>query len=375
MEVTFMDIDRYFENVQKLAVLATDKNMQVHELLEHPEGHASIVDPSIQFRETLLSSKEEADLSGYLAIGFFLGQSRRSRLASFAMTFEVQHAADRLSLEAQCELYHKDQLLFQNVPKLFNSIRSRSNGTPDYELIDGTVLESVAGSEIYRAGSGFTKLSPFLSPGIVNRMQKEWPRAPTYIRLDADSYFSAEPPQLLVESTLVPANPRWLSNFSLRTGMKDFAAYELQDQSLADSKGEYWDYHVRHLRRLEVRVQRRKPDYLSMMIEELPRPNDTNGLMVGRCIHLDTRDPAFTPLGEVTMQHIDLAINVYAGDDRDKRFQQSLQNGKVQDATFRTHLLRVEDISFVSLFDLCEMFLQSKILLSEWLNDLQASKN
>ncbi len=38
--------------------------------------------------------------------------------------------------------------------------------------------------------------------------------------------------------------------------------------------------------------------------------------MIARCIHLDTRDPAFTPLGQVEMQHLDLAINVYEGEDR-----------------------------------------------------------
>lgn len=109
-----------------------------------------------------------------------------------------------------------------------------------------------------------------------------------------------------------------------------------------------------------------------MLIEELSRADDPNELMIGRCIHLDTHDPAFTPLGKVEMQHLDLAINIYAGEDRQKRFGQNLQHGKVQDATFRTHLLRIEGIPFVSVFAFCEMFLESKILLSEWLNELVA---
>lgn len=108
------------------------------------------------------------------------------------------------------------------------------------------------------------------------------------------------------------------------------------------------------------------------MIEELPRSDDPNGLMVARCIHLDTRDPAGTPLKDVKLQHLDLAINVYFNDDRTKRFEGSLQNGKVQDATFRTHLFRIEDTPFASLFDYCEMFLRSRVLLSEWLNELFA---
>jgi hypothetical protein len=124
--------------------------------------------------------------------------------------------------------------------------------------------------------------------------------------------------------------------------MKDFAAYHLLHRPPSEGHAEYWDYHVKNVRRLEVRVERREDEYLTMIIEELPRPDDPSGLMIARCIHLDTRDPAFTPLGQVEMQHLDLAINVYEGEEREKRFAQSLQNGKVQDASFRTHLFRIE---------------------------------
>ncbi len=88
-------------------------------------------------------------------------------------------------------------------------------------------MSSVSGSEIYRAGNGFTKLCHYLSPGIVNWAQNEWPTAPAFVRLDAGYYSSTQPLQLLTEATLVPANPRWLEDFSLRKGMKDFAAYHL----------------------------------------------------------------------------------------------------------------------------------------------------
>ncbi|MBY3246032.1 hypothetical protein HFO16_32440 [Rhizobium laguerreae] len=169
---------------------------------------------------------------------------------------------------------------------------------------------------------------------------------------------------------MVPARPSWLSNFGLRKGMKDFGSYQLLNRPISDGQAEYWDYDVKMVRRLEVCVERREENYLTMMIEELPRPDDSSGLMIGRCIHLDTRDPAFTPLGEVKMQHLDLAINVYEDEDRKKRFDGSLQNGRVHDATFRTHLLRIEGIPFSSLFLFSAMFLESEVLIGEWVNDL-----
>ena len=168
----------------------------------------------------------------------------------------------------------------------------------------------------------------------------------------------------------MPANPKWIPNFSLEIGNKDFAAYSLTDRPYAEAPTEFWDYHVRRLRKLEVHVKRRQHTYLSMMIEELPAPDDANGFMVARCIHLDTSSPVGTPLDQVKIDHLDLALNVYCGDDRNKRFETTLQRGKAQDATFRTHIFRIENIPFVTLFSFCEMFIQSRTLLGEWLNEL-----
>lgn len=39
------------------------------------------------------------------------------------------------------------------------------------------------------------------------------------------------------------------------------------------------------------------------------------------------------------------------------------------DATFRTHLYRIERIPFPSLFAFAERFLLSRVLLREWIND------
>lgn len=365
-----MEIDEYFEKLAYLAKIAKEANVAVHELVENPGSHAALVAPSLAFRESILTSEDENGLSGYLATGFFADRTRRERLAAFAMTFEIEHEWKRREVKRLCERYDRGQRLFQSVPGLFDKIRRRASGSQDFELIEVSAVGSVSGSEIYRAGNGFTKLCPYLSPGIVNWAQNEWPTAPAFVRLDAGYYSATQPLQLLAEATLVPANPRWLEDFSLRKGMNDFAAYHLLNRPPSEGHAEYWDYHVKNVRRLEVRVERREDDYLTMIIEELPRPDDPSGLMIARCIHLDTRDPAFTPLGQVEMQHLDLAINVYEGEDREKRFAQSLQNGKVQDASFRTHLFRIERTPFVSLFSFCGMFLKSKVLLSEWLNEL-----
>lgn len=48
----------------------------------------------------------------------------------------------------------------------------------------------------------------------------------------------------------------------------------------------------------------------------------------------------------------------------------TLQRGKTQDATYRTHLYRIENIPFPALFTFTEMFVRSKVLFREWATDL-----
>jgi hypothetical protein len=173
----------------------------------------------------------------------------------------------------------------------------------------------------------------------------------------------------LREVALVPANPRWLTNLALFPNTRTFASYKLEDCDPKD-RMQYLDYHLHNIRRLEVTAQRREADYLTMMIEELPSDDDASNLMVGHCIHLDTRARVGTPMTEARLKHIDLAINVYRGEDRSARMADSLQNGKVRDATYRTHLVRVEDVPFPAVFSFAEMFLKSRHLLGEWFADL-----
>jgi len=93
-----------------------------------------------------------------------------------------------------------------------------------------------------------------------------------------------------------------------------------------------------------------------------------------RDLMLEATDTAFAPWHIVRSDDKrrppPSGLNVYTGNDRTNRFAQSLQHGKVVDATCRTHLFRIEQASFVALFSFCEMFLRSRVLLSEWLNDL-----
>lgn len=370
--VILMDIDEYFQCVRRFAKRCVNESLSPQDLIEGAGLNDQNIRACIEIRSSLINAQEQCNLSGYLEIGFFaLAKNKSERLAAFAFCFDIQHAVDLLSLQRQCEEYHKDHDLFRGVPKLFSEIR-RKPGTknPDFELIALKAAQSYNGTEIYNVKEGYVKLTHLLNPGIVNWASWSFPNSPIYVRFDPHFFSKEIPRQYLTEATLVPANPKWLAGFNLRKGMKDFASYVLEDVSVKDDQQQFWDYRFKDIRRLEVRVERRKDDYLTMMIEELPKEDDLNGLMLGYCIHLDTRDPVGTPLKEVSLNHLDLAINVYEGSRRQERFSQSLQDGKVVDASFRTHLLRIEKASFESVFDFCRIFLRSQFLLEEWIQDV-----
>jgi hypothetical protein len=319
-------IDAYFDEIERLAQICIDRSLVPHEVVEQPpQNLREAIGRCLELRTQFLSESDERRLGAYFELGLFAERSPRERITAFAVAFELQHAMDVLAIERQCEDYDSSQELFAGAPSLFCKLRKKAEGgQPDYELIDATAVRPVAGSEIYKAENGYGKLTPYLNPGIVNWAREQFPAAALFIRLDPHFFSNQQPLQLLTEATFVPANPKGLPRFSLRKGMKEFAAYALQDAPASDGMAQYWDYHVKRIRRLEVRAERREDNYLTMMLEELPSPDQDNGLMIGRCIHLDTEDPVGTPLDKVMIKHLDLAINVYRGETRSKRYGQTL---------------------------------------------------
>jgi hypothetical protein len=336
------------------------------------KGKFQKAEACVAFRQSVATEAELNAVTGYLEIGLFTDPDVTRRRAWWLFLFDINDARDNLELEGVCAPYCYEHPLFQGSPKLFDHIRRSQGdgGERDYELIEETAIRSIDDSEVFALSPGFAKLAPQLRPQIPAWARSQFPASPRYLRLDPRNWYPDQPTMLLQEAAIVPADPSWMQTLALFPGMKTFAAYVLEDCDPKADMAQYRDYHLRQVRRLEVTARRREADYLSMMLEELPRPDDRNGLMVGRCIHLDTRAPVGTPMIEARLQHLDLAINVYRGERREDRMQDSLQNGKVCDATYRTHLYRIEDISFPALFVFANMFLKSGVLLGEWLADL-----
>ncbi|MCA3365609.1 MAG: hypothetical protein INF79_08325 [Roseomonas sp.] len=365
-----MEVEQYLAEVERLAAKIDQESQSFEIYVSGLKGTSAEAEACVAFRHSMSTPAELASVVGYLEFGFFADPDIDRQKAWWLFLFDITRASTNLKLERVCQRYTAEQPLFIGAPELLNSIRrSQGTGSPDFELIDDHAVECIEHSEIYRVGAGYSKLVPELHPRILRWVRDNFPTAPRFVRLDPWEFHVEQPLMRLMEAALVPANPRWLANLALFPNTRTFASYKVEDCGPQDW-AQYLDYHLHNIRRLEVTAQRRKANYLTMMIEELPSDDDASGLMVGRCIHLDTRAVVGTPMLEARLQHIDLAINVYRGEDRPARMADSLQNGKVRDATYRTHLVRVEDVPFPAVFVFAEMFLKSRYLLREWFAEL-----
>lgn len=365
-----MDIENYYKNLEILAVKINDLGVATQDFLnsELNNGNKGIKD-LLDFRIDFIDEREIERVSSYLIIGDFLNFTEIERITCFMMTFEIDEIKSKLGWKRKCENYDMSQPLFQKEPALFDAIRRRDNGVQDFELINNEAFEQINNSEILRINNSFTLIDSELNPLLYTWTKENFTDKPLYIRANPYKVYNDIPPQRIFESISMPANPNWWKNLSIYNRNKEGACYILDDCSPKENMKQYWELHVKNILRLEVVAKRNNNGNLSMMIEEITGI-DGKGLRFGRMIHLDTDSPYGTDFENATLNHLDLAINVYEGENAVSRGDDNLASGdKTIDASFRTHLLRVENIPFKALFGFVTSFFKSQTLINLWLED------
>ncbi|WP_054637880.1 hypothetical protein [Thalassobacillus sp. C254] len=150
---------------------------------------------------------------------------------------------------------------------------------------------------------------------------------------------------------------------------------DYDDEYLRVNKGDYLaeqkynDRYLKKVKRLDVIAKRSNDGNLSMMLEELSYEMEDHGLLIGRCIHLDTDYIIGSNFEETKLNHLDCAINIYSGDNIVKRMDENLAHGeKVTKANPRIHLIRINDIPFKELLNIAFLFFKSITLTREWVD-------
>jgi len=325
--VNSFDLDTYYLFVESLADECRRLDVSPQNLIARRarELHAPTLS-AVRIRESVSDSSDRQKVEGLLLTGLFNGMPESDRIGSLLATLDVSHQIEQRDLEIRCAKYKESDKLFQVHPSLLSTAR-------DQELIPRAILTDVMDDGLVQIKSGYARLDAMLPSAIVNLLATVYPLAPLFVRLDPQKAWLQPTEQLLMETILVPANPTWWRSLGLYRGKETGAQYVVDPPASAgDDINAFVEYHVHGLRKLETIAQRKEPHHLTMMLEELEEKR--NGLLIGRCIHLDTSAPVGTPPSEAKVLHVDLAINVYRDELAAARLSSTMNDAEKQKLRF-----------------------------------------
>lgn len=354
-----MQIEDYLDMINNFAIAAEENEIDAHTFIcQKISNHDDQLIDSIHFRIQLLTNEDKIAFHDFAFA--FHDQDAEEALACVGICFDIEREMSRRNISRICSPYSANQIVFKNYPFLFEKLKNK-------ELINYDYLEQIDDTEIFRIDGQYVLLEDYINPKFIKWIRNEYRNANIFIRIKADSLFSKQPSMIIIEEVLVPPDPDWLKSLKIYPNSVKKASFILQEPSCEHSLQYLWDYKGRKIRRLEIRAQRNNNGNLRLMVEELPAIDSNNGYFIGLCVHLDTSDEVGTDFSASILNHIDLALNVYVGDKMEKRFEQSLTNGIIEDASYRTHLIRLENVPFKIVLNLVHSSFRSKTLINEWI--------
>jgi len=359
-------LEEYVRLLEVACQLGVEKDMSSLEVFQCDVADVRrTVSRLVAIRKQLLSARDHEDVRGCLATGLLPDADPERRIASFCVCFELEGCLKEARLRRSCEPYCRTQPLFAAAPSLWSNVRNRDSGVP--ELLSVIGLQWDASGQIVCLEGTRARIHSRLNPMLCSWLRHEFPAESICIRIDPYTVGPDLKP-CQYEDVLRPADPTWWQQLRVWPGHKRASTYLLQDCDVRENPQKYWEYHARKIERLEVCFQRDTSGLLKGTLEEVPRAGQDD-LSVGLCLHLTSDSAVGTNWDAATMSHVDGAINAYVREDADLRRESSLERGKVQSATFRTHLFRVDHAPLYTLIPVAIRFFRSGALLGEWLAD------
>lgn len=319
----------------------------------------------IKKKKPIITGYEKNKISGLISLGFFDRIDENIRETALIILMEMQYYQNLLCLQQSLKRYDSSQTLFQAYPHLLaKSFKC--------EMLYSTCFTRQQNTNIVKIGQHYAYLNSYIPIQILNYLDNR--RTSYYARINSTAIYDHVPPQRIAEEKWREPNPKWKSAIGIKNNHKDgFSYYIPDDVDIKTNKYEYWDKNVRHIERLEGEYRRNKDGYFSMMIEEIKKVkhpfDDQEFYLIGRMIHLDSAEDGSAGM-DSKLKHIDIAINLYDGEDAYKRYNCRLEQGeKIVDATMRSHLLRINDTALSNIIPISTFF-ESESLTQEWLVDM-----
>lgn len=378
-----MELEYYLDTINQIA---RERYFGLQEALKYVEEHinnqGTLMHQLITFREAIIV-EEDKNIPGINAIlgsAYFEDFSHKKRLAICCIVAEICGESMKYHYLKGFENYNEQQTIFKDEPSLFKELREKE-GNIDYELVKCTSLNIIYPGFNWMIYNGkYYEVDGHLPPKLLGHLWDVNNRDKIFVRINPNSVYTKEtfPGLRLNEEELISPNPNWIRSLHIYNGKKEGCSFFLDDYDehyLLDNKGDsvakqkYLDRYFKKIKRLDIIAKRGNDGNLSMMLEELSFEMEDHGLLLGRCIHLDTDYRIGSSFEEARLNHLDCAINVYSGKSIKQRLEENLAHGeKVSKASPRIHLIRIDDIPFVELLNVALMFFRSTTLTREWID-------
>lgn len=363
-------ISRYYDLLEYVSLFAVDSGMKCLEVLTNPPDQLlTDIEQLVDMRLLLLNEVDYCIANQYSHLANFPDATPEIRASKTCVLLELENETSLLRLKRSCEPYDKGQPMFNALPQLWEFVRTV--GHKDKDLIDARSLNLDSFYQLALFPNTKVAIHSHLSSDLVKWVINTFSELPYYFRLNPYNV-SSELKPILTEAVERPCNPKWMKALRLWKNSKDSAVYTNETSSPDDHLENYIDYAIKGISRLEVHFHRDNSGLLSGLIEEISTKPEIGNYIVNRSIHLTSIEPIGTSWVSALTEHIDGAINIYVGQRINERIKVTLESGRVCDATFRTHLFRIEHAPLKSILPLSEMFFLSKALVNDWTCDMFA---
>lgn len=308
---------------------------------------------------------KEIDKIKWYGDNFLTNIKEEQRDITSALIADLNHHQRLRYLENSLRKYSINQPLFSSNQELLSH-------TLNDDLIPSTQLQRDFFANVVQFPNGkYAYIDESLEPPLLQQLEE---RGVTYyVRVNPNYIYETYPPILIKEAAWRTPSPKWQNAIGIKPNQKDgFSYYIPEDVDRDTHPYEYMDRYFLHILRLEGEYKRKRDGYFSMMVEELKEVNHPfieEFYIIGRMIHLDSIEDGEDGLN-AKLKHIDLAVNIYTGDDAINRVNERLENGgKIVDATYRSHILRLNDAKLSDIIAFSTFF-ESKCLQEEWIKDM-----
>ncbi len=381
-----MDIDsRYFNYIDNIAeVKAWKIEDLVIYLIKEMKNNIQFKD-FIVFRQKFLTNSERNSLL-FSNLSRMIDDGEEETMVIIAIAKDIHSISNKMFSRKKFEQYHLQQNVFKEYPELFEELRLKSNNNKDFELVK---LNAINYDPIpnnpehgyFKYKNHYLFIDSYLDSRIPRFLIDNYGKDEIYIRIDPYSMSKTVPLLPKKAEFSRPPNPKWARILRIFPGKPEGSKLylptadeieELYKDHPEIRKKKYWESEMKKIRKLEIIASMKnesKTKHFSMSLEELSEESIADGKLIGRMIHLDALDAYEMPFEKIKLNHLDLAINVYTDGAIKERMNTSLDSGGViTDASYRTHLIRIDNIMFSDLLKIARLFFKSETMVEEWID-------